>query len=434
MIFWLPILILSAQAGAPMDHRYAETIFQTDFEGEADLNYDGWPDDWTRRRGQGFPQYVSIRIADDPSDVSHQSHCLSIELDGSGGTVYSPPIEISPLFSYMFQGKLKTEGLTHDVAYFSVTFFDPERTQKEIHTSEKFVNTSNWQEVQIGPLTPAQSDARFAVIGLHLVPTDRSDLTGTAMFDDVRFARLPHMTITSSQPYNIFADRTDPEFTCAVSGVKQPDATLLLELLDVQGDTLASERLKLTASQPPDSQPTRAADSSQSQSNGATADAWAASALRPAPELTGQTGSVSWHPPIPGCGFYRLRASLVGDNDVVLQHCVALAVLEKVEGRLEGEFGWSLPRGEDLLPEDDLVPLLSLANVNWVKYPIWYSPENEASKGDRIASLGRSAERTRHQDGGGFRPTSPGCCANDSPTRNISPWPRSFWNRICGRR
>ena len=130
MYYWLTVLILSAHSPAPMEYRGAEAIFATGFEQDADTNFDAWPDEWTRRRSEGFPQYLRIAIADDPDDKT--SRCLRIELDGGAATIYSPPIEINPLFSYLLQGKLKTEQLQHDVAYYSVTFFDSEAGTKGV--------------------------------------------------------------------------------------------------------------------------------------------------------------------------------------------------------------------------------------------------------------------------------------------------------------
>ncbi len=373
MMVWLPLLILSAPSVAPMDHPYAETIFATDFERGIDQNYDGWPDNWTRLRGQGFPPYIRIGIADDPSHASQQSRCLRIELDGSGGTAYSSPIEISPLFSYLFQGKLKTEGLTHDVAYFTVTFFDPDRKQKETITSEKVTDATAWKEVCIGPLTPTHPEARFAVIGLHLVPTTRSDLTGAAMFDDLFFARMPHMTIESEQPFNLFAHPGDSAFICTVSGTRQPNSTVLFELLDVTGHTLASEQLQLISQDNATTEVTETEDLAMDPPAGS--------------EEARHAGSIAWRPPVPDYGFYRVRASLQGGANVALQQCASFAVVPDLSTSHKGEFGWSLPRGAKPLSEDKLLTLLQLANVSWIKYPVWYSPDKEPAKGEQIASF-----------------------------------------------
>ena len=50
--------------------------------------------------------------------------CLHVQLDGGSAAVYSPVIEVTPKFSYILGGYLKTECLVNDVAYCSVSFFD----------------------------------------------------------------------------------------------------------------------------------------------------------------------------------------------------------------------------------------------------------------------------------------------------------------------
>ena len=122
MTAWLTLLILSVPSPAPIASpgdslvgamsRYTETVFATDFERAADMNYDGWPDNWTRRRGKGFPPYVEIRIVENVSDAPGPGQALRIQLDGGGGIAYSPVIEISSRFTYVFEGKIRTRGLT----------------------------------------------------------------------------------------------------------------------------------------------------------------------------------------------------------------------------------------------------------------------------------------------------------------------------------
>lgn len=372
MIVWLLPLILPTQWTAPIEQEsYSETIFEVDFGRSSDLNYDGWPDNWTRRRGMGFPQYVGIHVADDPA--ASGSQCLRIDLDGGGATAYSPPIEISPQFSYVFYGKLKTSRLKHDVAYFSVSFFDQEKKEKETITTEQLTDVDQWRELQIGPLSPSSHDARWAVIGLHLVPTDRADLTGSAMFDDIRFARLPNMTIETTQPHNLFSSPYAPEITCRVLGVRHQDACVVFELLDVGGVTLAREELRLS-------------EDDQIEDDAAWTGDLASGALGDVVDDSDRASTVTWHPQIPGYGFYHIRASLRSNDRVTLQHTISLAVMRDLGKQQEGEFGWTIPRDSHSLSDDALVHLLTVANASWIKYPIWYAPDDDA-EGERIARL-----------------------------------------------
>lgn len=374
MIICLPLLILAAPSPASIDQRYSETVYETDFGESSDTNYDNWPDDWTRRRGPGFPHYVDIRIEDAEQGQSEHAPCLRVELNGGGATAYSPPIEIDPLLNYIFQGRIKAQGLTHDVAYFTVSFFDKERTHKETYTSRKLTDTPGWQVLRIGPLIPENRKAKLAVIGVHVVPTLQSDLTGTVMFDDLRLARLPHMTLDASQPDNLYTKPCQTEVTCTISGIEKHDVSVLFELLDVKNRVLSSARLEL-AKQP---------HSTRNQSgHGGVLPEQSTSRSRSRKD----TGYVAWHPQLPGYGFFTVRASLLSESKMMLQRTTSLSVLRNASHQQNNEFGWSLEKHRHMLTDEALVSLLKIANASWVKYPLWYDPEKVGPEGDRIAKL-----------------------------------------------
>ncbi|MCX7427235.1 MAG: hypothetical protein NTW96_16605, partial [Planctomycetia bacterium] len=97
-------------------------------------------------------------------------------------------------------------------------------------------------------------------------------------------------------------------------------------------------------------------------------------------------GHASWRPAVPGPGFYRVRAEIVGGSTRCSGR-LTLAVVESLGQRLAGEFGWSLPQGDRPLPLSALAELIDQAGVRWVKYPVWY---------------GRSASETRVEELIGF--------------------------------
>ncbi|MGM0486436.1 MAG: hypothetical protein ACQESR_06710 [Planctomycetota bacterium] len=378
MMIWLPFLFLPTQVDPAIEHRYSETVFETSFDQACDTNYDKWPDNWTRRKGTGFPEYVNIRIDD---SESAESRCLRVELDGGGAIAYSPPIEIDSLFNYVFRGQIKTEGLTHNVAYFSLSFLDREQRKKETYTSEKLTTASEWRDLVIGPLIPEDPDVELAVIGLHLVPTMQSDLTGAAMFDNIRLARLPDMTLETDQAGNLYHEPGPARITCTVSGMPRPDAPVRFELVGVNGQTLARDELKL---------------SKYSQFDGFSAlDARLSSDhtllssdhTLPFHDHSGYVGRVTWCPRLPGHGFFTVRASLGNDDKATLQRTAPLVVLENPDKQRKGEFGWSIPRHDSELSDDALVSLLQAANASWVKYPIWYDPRDAEGESQRLADL-----------------------------------------------
>lgn len=372
-MIWLPLLLLPARLDSSIEQQYSETVFETKFDQSSDTNYDNWPDGWTRRKGTGFPHYVKIEI-DDNGGMSNQSQCLRIELNGGGAIAYTPPIEINPVFNYVFQGQIKTEGLKHNLAFFTISFFDRERTERETYTSDKLTTTSGWQELRIGPLIPENPDVELAVIGLHLVPTIQSDLTGAAMFDNIRFARLPNMTLETEHPDNMYRKPGTTPITYTVSGIKQPKAPVQFELVGVNGRILDSEQLKLSqCSQSDDPLPHHKHFSPGGSSS--------------VPAGSGYVGCVTWRPRLPDYGYFTVRASLGKNGKVTLQKSTSLVVLQRPDLQRKGEFGWSIARKNAKLPGKKLVSLLQTANASWVKYPIWYAPRDAEAETERIGAL-----------------------------------------------
>ncbi|MHB0956501.1 MAG: hypothetical protein ACYC0X_10155 [Pirellulaceae bacterium] len=376
MYCWLTVLILSAGPPAPMEYRDADILFRTGFEQDADLNFDSWPDDWTRRRCEGFPQYLPIAITEDPQDQT--SRCLRMELDGGAATIYSAPIEIDPMFSFLLQGKLKTQQLQHDVAYYSLTFFESleqrQEQKRESYHSPELTDVPVWQEVQIGPLTPSNAKARFAVIGLHVIPTGRADLQGAAMFDDIRFARLPCMSIRSNQPQNIFVDPQDVELTCSVAGIRQPTPMLHLELQDETGRPLATDALPMEAVAVAGNPREMAEERSIAELIGPNAT-----------DATAYAASVTWRVPVPGPGFYSVRATLRQEDALELQHAMSLVVMRPRAERSAGEYGWSLPDRTPPLAIEQLLKLLDLAHVSRVKCPVACDPTDQGALDQLVA-------------------------------------------------
>ena len=190
-------------------------VFHTRFDRAADINYDGWPDGWTRRQGLGFPPYVRIEIRNEAAPGGGRP--LAIALDGAGGIAYSPPVAVEPDLRLCGAGFVKTEGVEHDRAWLSLTLRDAERRILESFSSEKVGQTAGWQKVCLGPVSPKSTLMRSAVLGLHLEPSDREDLKATARFADLQLCRLPHLTLTLNRPLHFFTAADKVAATCEVS-------------------------------------------------------------------------------------------------------------------------------------------------------------------------------------------------------------------------
>ena len=362
----LPLMILAILPSAPAvgDYPGGTTVFHCTFDGAWDENYDGWPDGWTRRTGPGYPQYVRIQISDERSPSGNR--CLRIDLDGAGAVVSSPPIPVGSLHGYVLQGELKTENLDHDRAFLSLTFLDRNRHRLAAYRTAKIRQTDAWTPLGIGPIEPRDKDVVYAVIGLHLEPGDQEDLKGAAVFGNIRLVRLPRMSLSTQNRHGIFTKASEINVDCDVSGVAQADARVALRLEDVEGRVLDRAEHPLSV--------TPATGGAPSPGHGLADDAgdW--------------RGHASWRPAVPGPGFYRVRAEIVGGSTRCSGR-LTLAVVESLGQRPAGEFGWSLPQGDRPLPLSALGELIDQAGVRWVKYPVWY---------------GRSASETRVEELIGF--------------------------------
>ncbi len=347
---------------AAMAENDTNTVYQCDFESATDRNYDTWPDGWKRRSGRGYPNYVNVGItrqppvADAQPDVANQTnHYLQIDLDGGAASVYSPPADVSSVFSYMLTARLRTKGLVNSRAFISVEFLDKSgKVQQPAFNTPLTVDAREWKDVQLGPVTPADAGACSVRIGLHLHPTTKADLTGSAMFDDIRFARMPRMNLVSDKPHRVYQQGDQPVITCKVSGIRTKMPLVTFELMDRTGHLVKKAAEAIDAA--------GASTSSEAVFH----------------------GSATWKPEITKPGFYRLRVSMQTTGGV-LQKTTTLAILTELAGTHGGEFGWSLKQDNPLALKQ-LPELLEAAGVHWVKLPVWYHEENH-TRGEEIAQF-----------------------------------------------
>jgi hypothetical protein len=123
-------------------------------------------------------------------------------------------------------------------------------------------------------------------------------------------------------------------------------------------------------------------ESSEALLSPADAAKWATKEL-PADGYAGQT---TWTPPFPDFGFYRVRASLLGEDSdqVLLDRTQTIAYLRPLQTPPKSEFGWTLPGGEERIDYGKLANLLAQSGLGWAKMPVWHDPKETAAT-DRIA-------------------------------------------------
>lgn len=363
----LSVWIVAVAQDVPLEVRYPEAaeVFRCTFDPSWDENFDEWPDGWTRRRGRGYPNYVGIKISHEPAPVGE--HCLRIDLDGGSAVAYSPAVKVGPLFSYVLEGYVKTEGLQHDQAFFSLTLLNQQRHRLQTLYSAKVRLTEGWKKIRLGPVSPDSDDVRVAVLGLHVQAGDREDLKAAVLFDDIWLGRLPRLTLKTTSAYNFFTDPKQVEILFGASGFRAQSPRVTFELEDVLGRSLARLERRLS---------TRLVD---------TSDELSLEAFTKEPRA--RTGSTRWKPPISAPGFYRVRATMKGDRRLVQRRQLSLAVVEPRHSPAGGDFGWTLPRGGEPLPLPRLSQLLGQAGINWVKYPLWYEEQGSSEFVERLIAF-----------------------------------------------
>lgn len=366
----LTLLIVAAQVldgtAPPAD---ATELLRCGFEAEHDLNFDAWPDGWSRRRGRGFPHYVAIEIARDPPAAGQQ--CLRVSLNGGAVLVQSPPVEIEPLRDYLLLGSVRAENLVHNQVLLRLTFYDEhERALANFH-SPPVQNTEGWTLLRLGPVATSHPDARSARIGLCVEPGDEAeDFSGTVWFDELRLARLPQMILTLD-PAELLVQLGQPvRAACRVAGFHVEQPRIRWELFSALGEPVAASELLVE----PEPQRSLAADE---RSVGRD---------RPGREAADgrRAGHSRWQVPLVAAGFYRLRATLLGEGGAAQVREAALAVVEPMELPEASEFGWSLPSQATGWDAMELANLLRHAGVGRVKLPVWASA-TDASRLERLA-------------------------------------------------
>jgi hypothetical protein len=345
------------EAAAPM---VPVAVCRYSFGADQDRDFDGIPDGWTRRKGPEFPRYVKAGLDQHLGHTDETS--LRIQANGGAAAYYSPFVRIDGLHTFYFEGYIRTAGLQHDAAVLSISLLNHQRQRVQRILSKPVLgDQAEWVHVRIGPIVP-DSDVALAVIGCHLAPGsgDRHDISGSAWFDDLSLGRLPRLELDSDFLTHFLNEEVPLRITSRVSGLDEGfEYDLELVIRDLENRPVAQTTQQLTAQAP---------------------------AAPPMGQAAGPEPTV-WEAPRQPPGFYRVTAVLKRDGTIITTQRTTLTVLKLVSrSRPSGEFGWSL--GRDLPPKlcAELPEVAAQAGINWVKYPLWQSFEE-----DRVGSSGHVA-------------------------------------------
>ena len=313
---------------------------------------------------------MRVRIGMDRSAAQSGEQSLSVHLNRGAATVVSPPLTVHAEFSYLLKAHIKTVGLEHNKATVSVTFYDAtgnvvEQFEQNHLATPPIGGNCNWDRSR------TQSDkVRQAVIGLHVHPGNKADLNGSVFFDSVWLGRLPRMSFSSDRSYNVYTINEQPELNCEVSGIFDNNPVVHFELFDIDGKVVLTQTEHLAAEKTAkedelENEEALSQSGYRCEPNGVLARPTQARLLPAAPRFRGKAAPYS----------AQLTMALI------------------VPGSLSpsGEFGWSLPRGDDPLSLSSLEKLLPNMGINWVKLPLWVTDNEQL---DRLVTF---AERMSHR-------------------------------------
>jgi hypothetical protein len=374
----------------------AARLFHCDFGAAWDTNFDNWPDRWSREHSIDYPHYLPIKIVEEGPPATPGgpgvNRSLRIDLDGAAGAAHTPAIKVDTMYTYIAEGYVRTEGLKHDEACLVLTFLDADRKPVQAVRSDRLRRTTPWTKVRIGPVAPTSRNAQTAIITLHVGPVDEADLRGSAWFADIWFGRLPRMMLSADRRSHLYFDDESPQITCTASGFAQEHTKVVFELVDVAGNVVSRSEERLvpdaddrdsanqargapkTVTPPEDSHTGSASDSSvASDEQGKTDDQpeTGNDVEQPPRAAPIFAGTAVWQPNVRGPGFYQVRVEMPGKTGVVNRRSINLAIVRRLPAPAGGEFGWSIPGGEDPLTLTELAEVVGHSGCNWCKFPLW---------------------------------------------------------------
>ncbi|MEN1678351.1 MAG: hypothetical protein AAGJ46_02075 [Planctomycetota bacterium] len=355
------------QQGRPAD---AMEVWSCAFDDDNwDVNYDRWPDRWRRQSGPGYPHYVEIALDDD--SAAKAGRALVVQLDGAQASISSPPILVMAKFSYCLDLRMKIEEAPNSEVYVKLDYLDAQGKVRQSTRSEPVPATGAYESVEIEPVRPRYNDITNATVRIETVKSGYGDLHGRISIGDVWLGRQPSLDVSANNPFHVYTDPTDVKITCSLSGIRERDPKIRFQLLDATSQELGVRGEETLDGKPIvtrkllDEETRRASDIVDGVGNHAE----------------GYEGSTEWTPHIERhgkYGFYQVRVEMLSSETgkFMDKREVTLAVIPPEIAKTRGEFGWTLPTADRPLQFDALEKILPLVGINWLKVPIWFSPED----------------------------------------------------------
>ncbi|HCS52792.1 MAG TPA: hypothetical protein DIW81_14570 [Planctomycetaceae bacterium] len=329
-------------------------IASIDFEDEQDRDYDRLPDDWMRRKGLDFRDYVLAEI--DYTQAAQGRRSLRIEANGSNAAYYSQPISIDAQHSYVMSASILTRGLKYNAAVVTFSFLNQRKQRIHRIVTDPISGThKEWSHLQLEPLIPDEN-VRFVVVGCHLISSSKNDITGSAWFDHICIGKLPRLKLASD--FETHFRQSDARVTIESSATgldteydeEDFQYELKLHSEDVYGKLLDRTSTVITKAMIEESIETENA------------------------------GETFWELPVYPPGYYRVRATLLRNDVEIVSQWTSFAVLNLIGKTPEkGEFGWNLSGTSHDISADDMLAITRESGINWVKMPVWKQAYSQQS-------------------------------------------------------
>ena len=251
------LIVLSAWSQRVMALRPPhDRVFRTiDFEERELGNPEDLPMHWIKVAGEGLPHYVKGKLSNDRA----RSGSYSFRFDLNGGSViyrYDPKlIPVQRGAAYRVQCYCRTTPMPYARAQLTAYFVDIDGNllPKTIVRSTPYTAASAddpWEKLGID-LSATNANAAFLVIELGLVQPSiyspdnlgaRSlygqDIHGTAWFDDVTIAQVPHLVLQTPNAGNIFRAGERPQLLMSINDRYTGDLTMDLQLTSATGESV----------------------------------------------------------------------------------------------------------------------------------------------------------------------------------------------------
>jgi hypothetical protein len=365
------MLLLTLLAGVQIALGQDQVVerFEAKFEQAEDINFDQWPDGWRRKKGRGFPIYSKVEIEPEFAEKPQGNRVLGLHLDGGSISVISKPFKVDSRFSFNAHAKIKTSTKpTHPCeAWYTVSFYDGENKLLSEFKSNRVRQKGQWKKVSIGPILPPSGDKVTAVVGLHLSPVHKTSLFGNAWFDDIWFARVPRVEISNESFFSVFAHDEPVKMKCRVSGLRHPQADVRLTLLDYDGAEIDNKSFELGIEGKSQSPLIRQQNPNDY-------------------EITWDLDNVKNLATRNRPGYYRLKVDLQEKGYDAISESKSFAVVTRAPEGLVSDYGWSVPEGNAIESPLAWKRLMQLANIGWLRIPVWHALDDEPTSA-KIAAL-----------------------------------------------